>query len=531
MTKFTANEREISQLIDLYEKVRVGNDKKAKEELHRILKSSREMRDILSAFITDDELLKEESKLVEFSQVIENDSILPIPQATSKPKYSSWVAIGAAAAAILMILSLPKIMKPDNLPANDDSADTEKVDDAIIATILSEDPSATLNDKVFSDGTELAVGTYSLSNGIATISMSSKVRLTLEAPCELTIHSGNKVTVLSGTVLADSPDRDNEFILAYPNGSIRNSGAEFGLTASANQTPSEVHVFSGQVSLNLNQGSESKALSLQGGDAVQLSLDENKPIELASLSAFPSTQRVKYNNWLKYQRNLREDPTVLAHFDFTPTKERSVLRNITTRSKVNSGTILNPIWCQGRFPNKHALLFDTNENYVELDLSTYNDSFTLQTWIKPERLEGNIQSILSTKAWKPSGHHWEFIHKCSIRVTGGTPGPYSMESKRNTIHLGDWNHLAITFNFENKTCTSFINGKKQTSRKFQRKQIDLTNCTLAGWKPDGKITRGFRGRIDELLIKEGVLSESQIADAYQLGLPNSPPFTDRNLLF
>ncbi|MCM2372641.1 FecR domain-containing protein [Aporhodopirellula aestuarii] len=117
-----------------------------------------------------------------------------------------------------------------------------------------------------------------LAKGVAVIEFSSGASVTLEAPAELEVLSGNSGFLHEGKLTAVVPESAVGFEILTPDSRVIDHGTEFAVRVSAGV--SETHVFKGEVELlatRRNTGSDTptKSTRLTATEAVRFDGDEN----------------------------------------------------------------------------------------------------------------------------------------------------------------------------------------------------------------------------------------------------------------
>lgn len=146
------------------------------------------------------------------------------------------------------------------------------------------------------------------------------------------------------------------------------------------------------------------------------------------------------------------------------------------------------------------------------DLLDIPNNLTAMAWIKPNSYPtgGNIKSILS------KDENYEFHIKPNGRIywwwrwegQGGNP----QMTTTDTVPLGSWSHVAVRFS--NGVSTIFINGQEVMESTWNSSyQLDVNGDVLQiGGDFIG--SRYFDGSLDEIMIFDEALSQSQISSIY-----------------
>ena len=102
-------------------------------------------------------------------------------------------------------------------------------------------------------------GSYQLVSGIIELESVSGVVLTLEAPASFTLLDDQGMRIDQGRVAAHVPKTATGFRVEIPNATVVDLGTDFAIEAIQGKK-SEVHVFNGEVQINL-RGSKTSGAS------------------------------------------------------------------------------------------------------------------------------------------------------------------------------------------------------------------------------------------------------------------------------
>jgi len=513
----------IDDLIDLYHKAQ--DDLTSRQQLNEILRHSVTARKQLSAFFVDDELLCEELQAEQIDQVLSHKTVATFDTGNngSAPKQSKWMMVSGMAAALAIGSALtyqltksPTADSPFGKPIVKKPEDKPHAKPTCIAKLKQSSPAASWKTADYTHGQDIHLGMHELDNGTASIMFSNDVELIVNAPAKFDIKSNMEVILHRGTIRAKVGEAGHGFIIDTPKTKVRDLGTEFGVSV-AEDGSTEVHVFNGEVEL-LEEKTAPELV--KDGFAARWSAAERQEITLAPESSFPTFKRIRYKHWLHYKTTLLTDPNLVAYYDFSPGEQSGLLPNNAPNSKIAAGQINRAIWVQGRWNQTKALLFESAEDFVDLNLPTFEKSFTMQSWVKPTRYDNSLQVVLNSETWHDHGHHWQITNTGALRVGIGSPKWFGITSKNHQIKLGHWNHLAVTVDFENRKISYYVNGKSTLTHPLNRKQIKLGKSQIGAWRLNKNIVRGFRGRMDELTIHHGAFSKDEIFAAYTAGLPD-----------
>jgi hypothetical protein len=183
----------------------------------------------------------------------------------------------------------------------------------------------------------------------------------------------------------------------------------------------------------------------------------------------------------------------------------------------NDGTISGAVWTSSIF--KNALSFDGTDDYVncsnddDLDL---DESRTLSAWIKPDSFSSAYNVIVSKNLWGYSLYIYN--GKLCGFVAGNPVSDQSYSKSVETLTLKEWQHVAMTFNNEDKKIRLYINGIEVSGYASQTTMTGNPGSTSVfdlciGSNRD--VADYFDGCIDEVRIYGKVRSAQEILEEYK----------------
>lgn len=153
-----------------------------------------------------------------------------------------WGSVLVAMSLLVAILLIP-FFSQDSQPIARDDKPTAKSTIAYVGR-LREQPGSQWETPPKSLNGRVAAGDYSLTQGVAELSLDSGTNLVLEAPCAVTVHSLDSAELLSGTVFVSVKELSGGFTLETSEGQI-DEGTEYAVACDVEAT--EIHVFDGSV--------------------------------------------------------------------------------------------------------------------------------------------------------------------------------------------------------------------------------------------------------------------------------------------
>lgn len=258
-------------------------------------------------------------------------------------------------------------------------------------------------------GCDLYAGPVKLLRGLAEVRFDNGAKLIMEGPAEVELESLEQIYLGSGSIVVNvSASEVDHFAVRSDNCSIVDYGTEFGASVSADGQV-RVDVFEGSVSLrdSFNPLSFNKSLLLEKGERGEV----NRGGQLTKTTFYTSrfvredefdiniiAVNNSYYRWKAYNYQLHKDPDLVAHYTFEINRDRSdALINSAPATRNHLDGILSgsssellpedhrPEWSKGRWPNKTALSFKSNNDSMVVipanDALQLTGSITLCAWV------------------------------------------------------------------------------------------------------------------------------------------------------
>jgi len=436
---------------------------------------------------------------------------IPTPQASRKPRVIfRWVTGIAAALAIGLWLS----------PSHDDAPTAQAKEDPWLATLSS-------SHEAKWDSPEDILGRFKqgeieLLSGIAELKFKNGAQIIIEGPCALKIVNAKKVELEHGKLWGHCPPSAHGFEVLAPRGNrIVDLGTEFGVGV----TPSgevEVHVFDGEVEVFPN---DQKRQALYAGSAIKICPGE-KPFPLdANAESFTDTYELQSDLYHQHHFSLLQRDDLLLYYDFSaPLETPSVLRD-SGPSQLN-GKVIGALPVKGRMADKDALLFEQESDAVAIDLKslTLGNEFSIAMWIKPTDFARSHMALFNSNGFRPGAIHLQILD--DGRLMTAINGFSRFASPKDTVKTNVWQHVAVSWNIEEKNARLFVNGELLETRKsdfrtkIPVKAANFGKCQIGSWsKPTYGHKRSFEGRIDEVILFSGQLSEVEMSLLFETSRP------------
>ncbi|MFG0289291.1 MAG: hypothetical protein ACF8CQ_14020 [Rhodopirellula sp. JB044] len=203
----------------------------ALEEQHRHLEPLRQLRDELNSVVEDHRT-----------------------EAPTTPIIASNVGkhIATIAATILATFCLQTAWTSYRNESSDSLVTVLSDETAYFATLLKSVDCEWIGDeRPAFDGQRLLSRRLVLKQGVAEFGFDSGVRIVMEGPSDLTIHSVSSALLQHGKIVLHGDEAAEEFSLQTPNSVLYDVGTEYGTEVREDGT-TEVHVFSGEVRIEPN---------------------------------------------------------------------------------------------------------------------------------------------------------------------------------------------------------------------------------------------------------------------------------------
>jgi hypothetical protein len=404
---------------------------------------------------------------------------------------------------------------------------------------------------------------YALASGLMEITYDTGAKVILQGPVtyevdanggflsigKLTGKLERKVVTGQWPVASESNSKSlipNLFAIRTPTATVTDLGTEFGVEVDKNGT-TRSHVFRGSVRLESIGSDGTKAVShiMHANESAAVERNNAKscltvqPIVLDPTVFVRSAQLVKladeqkltpFLRWQAYSNAIRRDPSLLAYYDFQQKPgEPGVLRNVAANGdKSLDGVALQATWTTGRMPGKHALLFQNENDYVQLNLPQTVDDLTLAAWVNVVSLRQDtslLNGLLMSENWNRSGQiHWQLDFEGCMRLSQfgvqNQDGARLWKSSRvfDQARLRHWNHVAVVFDHASRV-RFYINGQltnEAMDGDRSRIPVCIGSARIGGWNEE---SRTFNGRVDELAIFGRGLGAGEIKKMFEAGKP------------
>ncbi len=482
-----------------------GEGRGGSEELNALLRASESNREFAAQYLLDSESLQE---------VLATDEMAALSAGVAAP------AAAKARPVIVRFLESPVFRVAASI--------------AIVAALAyawsSRAPIASLQDEanaVFADRSgpidgEFGSGAYSLVSGMISMEFRNGVVMTVESPADFEVVDAFRVRLSRGQVRAMAPESGHGFVIETPEVDIEDLGTEFGVYVDGDSGQSDVHVFDGQVDVK-NHGEKSTLASLEIGDSARIVGGQVDKEALLTPGQFLTPADVSYSRWKQFRSEISADPDLVFYYGFDPqTKGDRALRDEAVNGASVDGRIEGAHWVSGRWPGKRALLFDQPGDHVAVEIPTPLPRFTFAAWVKVDRLDEALTAIFNSIDWKEGSLHLQVSRVKRNFNPGVHPRVYNKKTDVN-VPLGQWTMVVAVVDAEAMSARTWINGEFAADGILREvPAIDPGLCLLGSFQqePGGEHSRGFRGRMDEVILWKRTLSDAEIQQIYQNGRPS-----------
>lgn len=394
--------------------------------------------------------------------------------------------------------------------------------------LLVDDAGATFADGRGPSGKSFVFGDYELMAGVAHLRFALGAEMIFSGPAQFTLLDSMHVRMEYGKIRVIAPPSAKGFSILTPDAEYIDLGTEFGLDVDRQVKASDLYVFDGQVNVWQKESKEMIDEVHEGGSR-RHSLGVSEPAPKMNSSDFPTPNEIGFVRWQNHAERILKDPGLIAFFPFRRGADESVLRNQVGGSneipaRVSDGQIVGARWVSGRWPGKDSLLFDGDNELVQLDVPGDYHELTIAVWLKIDRLDYEMNAILNSDDLEDGDVHFQITRQGLPK--GGVQGANTNETLiGDPLPIGTWNHVAMVISIKDRIRRVYANGKLVRHGDMNRDvSIRPGLCRLGNWLPAAsqleKRTRAFRGKIDELAIWNRALTVGELRELVEAGRQN-----------
>jgi len=472
--------------------------------LERLLESSAEARKRLRLLATIAEGLCDLAPA--------RSEIVPMRRGLTKSPFYRILPWGIAAAACLTLLWQSRT----NLP----EVEAPRGEEGWVALLVDEASAVFEQGRSPEDKIRFGAGDYHLVDGAVHMRFANGADLVMRAPVEFTVKDAFHVEVAHGNVRAIVPPPAQGFTIGSPGIDYEDLGTEFGVIVDGKTGVSELHVFDGQVNVRDPESSE-LLQPAEVGDSFRFDGSDLTRAEGAGQNEFLTPGAIGYLRWDRWREEFAQSPGLIGFYTFN--EGGAQLVNHAESRAMSDGEISGARWVSGRWPEKQALLFDRDSDYVEFDLPGEFSEMTMAVWIKVDRYDHELSAILNSNEWEPGDLHWQ-ISRVGVPWFGINDTAVERKFTGNLIAPGQWAHLVMVMSGKENRAEVFVNGVAVNHGELPDSVLVTPGrCRLGNWLRDPEWAhapvRALRGRIDEFAVWNRPLSEKEIKEIMKIGQP------------
>ena len=347
------------------------------------------------------------------------------------------------------------------------------------------------------EGEASGPGEYSLSTGTAEFMLTNAVNVKLRGDTRMVMHNDMNVALTRGTAEFVVPKDATGFSVLLPRGGrVVDLGTRFICDVRNGQ--SMVYVVEGLVELtdasNQTRGLTTDQVCVIGTDGTITPLGETD---------HPLAQ------WLRLRRDTLQDPALVFDLNYA-VRERS--DDPAVRFNLDDSAFID-----GRRPGNHAIRFDGDARFVELDQPTASDALTLETWVRVHSLDRVLNTLIAA-TYRTDGLHL-FLRKdgrlTSSLFADPTPVPILGPS-----HFDRWTHLVLSIDAD--SVAIYRGGKPIAEMKRTAPGAVLLGETrIANWNngdyPFSDKLRGLHADIDTFTLLARPMSADEVLQRFDAG--------------
>ena len=209
--------------------------------------------------------------------------------------------------------------------------------------------------------------------------------------------------------------------------------------------------------------------------------------------------------------------------------------NANDAQGTNNGVLRNGAAVTNAGMVGQAFKLDGADDYVEFAGATslpISTAITIETWIKPDRTN-DTGTIVCNKQVYDGTWYLGTSPGGELRVAVGGPfsGGYWAYTTNAVIPVGQWSHVALTFDTQTQVLRMFANGA-ELGVAFYPSQGNVSSLVSQtpvriGTIYTSQFTEFFAGLVDELALYNRALSPTEIQAIYAIGsngkCPNTSP--------
>jgi Concanavalin A-like lectin/glucanases superfamily/Glycoside hydrolase 123, catalytic domain/Glycoside hydrolase 123 N-terminal domain len=183
-------------------------------------------------------------------------------------------------------------------------------------------------------------------------------------------------------------------------------------------------------------------------------------------------------------------------------------------SSQNDGTVYGPIWTAGKYEYGGGLEFNGDNGYIRYGSDSslqITEDWSISYWIKPKDGHSSADGYEYIFMSLFGGTSYIRLHSNGNMhfAFASDSGYFHYSSFKNTWNE-EWYYITFTYDKSEGTITGYINGA------LDKKMTGITGDTIVGtnYSYIGNSTFSLDGIIDEVLIKDRFLSDTEVKNLY-----------------
>ncbi len=174
-----------------------------------------------------------------------------------------------------------------------------------------------------------------------------------------------------------------------------------------------------------------------------------------------------------------------------------------------------------------AFLFDGIDDFAETPV-TLTEQGTINLWVNPVHIDGGVNGIIGTpgiavgadRLWISFGGD-SIGNRWVINLGSGSVDDINVPG---ALSIGEWTHLALTFDYLADEYLLYVNGVLAAS-SFALRDVPTQSLEFGGFHSNFGQNFFFNGLIDEVTLFDRVLNPTEIQGMFNFTQPIPEPST------
>ena len=389
----------------------------------------------------------------------------------------------------------------------------------------------------------LEPGTLEFRSGLIRLEFFSGATVIVEGPAAIDLKAIDRASCRRGKLRALVPPEARGFRIDSPAADLVDLGTEFVLSVGPNRD-AEVYVVDGKVEVygpGTDRATEAPR-ELTEGQSLRIGSIGEVVGKTVVPGTFPSFQemdrraadesRHRLDSWRDDSRRWAADPRVVVYYPFEFRGQPSGLA-VLSQTGPRPGAVGSIVGCgrvRGRWPGKGALDFKRPSDRVRITVPGTYDSMTFLAWVRVDALPQRLTALMLTDGFDFGEIHWQIgpNGELALGVHSETEEPVWRTYQSPPVfvpeRLGRWTLLATVYDAGRRLILHYADGREVSRHPtVERVRPRIGQAELGNWgaprSGDRTPIRNLIGRIDEFLILDVPLGQSEIAATYQRGRP------------